>query len=433
MGTGRTNPDQCRPPVARGQCDAEDDEGWPGWSPDLQAQAFPLPVGLSKRNVRTFYLLGWNFYSISSGQGQALGIGWMEGQWRTTRLRSALPEDYEFLHALLSAGARSMPKRLKQLAAFALEHPEDMAFGTVAEIAEHAGVQPSTLVRFAKSLGYDGFSHLQQLFRDRLRERFPDYRERLQGLRAAEGITVHAASLLDGSLGAAARLARADAQLGATVRNCRAPSRCSPGRTPSTCSARGACSRSSAYCAYAFGKLGIRAMLIDHVAQLGPEQLGTATEPRRGARRSASRPMRRSPRNSPRWRRGGTCLWSRSPIWPSARWSHDADVWLEVAEVGFRRFPLPFRILRAGDGARCRHGGEIARRRDAARRTSDPHGLAALRRFRRGIGETLRHQPVPAGRLAGLAGLRPHRGTPQVRPDRHPHSARGRSPAPDRR
>jgi DNA-binding MurR/RpiR family transcriptional regulator len=33
----------------------------------------------------------------------------------------------------------------------------------------------------------------------------------------------------------------------------------------------------SAYLAYAFGKLGIRAILIDHVAQLGPEQLATAT------------------------------------------------------------------------------------------------------------------------------------------------------------
>src|SRR5215213_9500641 len=93
------------------------------------------------------------------------------------------PEDYEGLKVLLSHRRDAMPKRLKQLAAFALAHPEEVAFGTVAGIAEHAGVQPSTLVRFAKSLGYDGFSHLQQIFRDRLRERFPDYRERLKGLR----------------------------------------------------------------------------------------------------------------------------------------------------------------------------------------------------------------------------------------------------------
>ena len=76
------------------------------------------------------------------------------------------PDDYDGLRTLLLGRRESMPKRLKQIAAFALEHPEDVAFGTVAGIAEHAGVQPSTLVRFAKSLGYDGFSHLQQIFRD---------------------------------------------------------------------------------------------------------------------------------------------------------------------------------------------------------------------------------------------------------------------------
>ena len=114
------------------------------------------------------------------------------------------PDSFDGLRTLLLNRHDAMPKRLKQLATFALEHPEDVAFGTVAGIAEHAGVQPSTLVRFAKSLGYDGFSHLQQIFRDRLRERFPDYRERLKGLRDAEGHHVHAASLLDGFSHAAA-------------------------------------------------------------------------------------------------------------------------------------------------------------------------------------------------------------------------------------
>src|SRR6478752_2621230 len=90
-----------------------------------------------------------------------------------------VPDDFEGLRDLLVSRLDGLPKRLKQIAAFALERPEEMAFGTVAEIAEHAQVQPSTLVRFAQSLGYDGFSHLQQIFRARLRERFPDYGERL--------------------------------------------------------------------------------------------------------------------------------------------------------------------------------------------------------------------------------------------------------------
>jgi len=188
-----------------------------------------------------------------------------------------LPSDYESLRALLLSRRESMPKRLKQLAAFALEHPEEVAFGTVAGIAEHAGVQPSTLVRFAKSLGYDGFSHLQQIFRDRLRERFPDYRERLKVLRDLEGDHVHAASLLEGFAGAAAISLE---KMRGSVRPeelSRAIETLARADTIYLLGARRVFPI-AAYCAYAFGKLGVRAILIDHVGQLGAEQLGTATQ-----------------------------------------------------------------------------------------------------------------------------------------------------------
>jgi DNA-binding MurR/RpiR family transcriptional regulator len=199
-----------------------------------------------------------------------------EKEDREEAATDAVPEDFDGLRDLLVARRDALPKRLKQLATFALSHPEDMAFGTVAEIAEHAGVQPSTLVRFAQTLGYGGFSHLQQIFRARLRERFPDYRERLRVLRGAEArgsrLTVH----LEGFLGAAAlslermretvplqELSRAvDVLAGAEAVYLLGARRVFP---------------ISAYLAYAFGKLGIRAILIDHVAQLGPEQLATAT------------------------------------------------------------------------------------------------------------------------------------------------------------
>ena len=256
----------------------------------------------------------------------------MQAHQETT---SEAPESYEDLKSLLLSRRDTMPKRLKQLAAFALERPEEMAFGTVAGIAEHADVQPSTLVRFAKSLGYDGFSHLQQIFRDRLRERFPDYRERLRGLRDTEGHG-HATSLLDGFADAAAlsldrmresvrpedlshaieTLAKADTiyLLGAR--------RVFP---------------VAAYCAYAFGKLGIRAILIDHVAQLGPEQLATATE------RDAVLAISFTPYApitadlaAAAARRGISVVAitdsAFSPLVGSA------DVWLEVAEADFGAF-----------------------------------------------------------------------------------------------
>src|SRR5215212_8133310 len=163
-----------------------------------------------KRNVRTFFvsLLEFLFHFCRIGSRPDLGraSGHMKTEGSMTNVDAvvtAVPDHYDGLRTLLLNRRDGMPKRLKQLAAFALEHPEDMAFGTVAGIAEHAGVQPSTLVRFAKSLGYEGFSHLQQIFRSRLRERFPDYRERLRGLRDTAGHRVHAASLLEGFADAA--------------------------------------------------------------------------------------------------------------------------------------------------------------------------------------------------------------------------------------
>jgi DNA-binding MurR/RpiR family transcriptional regulator len=101
-----------------------------------------------------------------------------------------------------------LPRRLAQVAEFALEQPDKVAFGTVAELAGLAGVQPSTLVRFAQSLGFSGFSDLQEIFRARLRERWPDYGERLSRLeaRAQSGGSL---ALLDGFAEAAvASLAR---------------------------------------------------------------------------------------------------------------------------------------------------------------------------------------------------------------------------------
>ena len=107
----------------------------------------------------------------------------------------AAPRDYDALRALLIERKPAMPKRLAQVAAFAVDRPDDVTFGTVAVIAEQAGVQPSTLVRFAQSLGYQGFSELQDVFRARLRERWPDYDERLEVLRRRAGETQGAHAL----------------------------------------------------------------------------------------------------------------------------------------------------------------------------------------------------------------------------------------------
>lgn len=99
------------------------------------------------------------------------------------RRSTSPPATYEALKKHISESYDSFSKRLKQVARFALDRPNDIALETIAVIAERADVQPSTLIRFAKALGYEGFSEMQRIFRDRLAERTPSYSERIHTMR----------------------------------------------------------------------------------------------------------------------------------------------------------------------------------------------------------------------------------------------------------
>lgn len=94
------------------------------------------------------------------------------------------PQEFSKLRDLIVEARKRMPKRLAQVAAYTIEFPDDIAFGTVSRISEQAAVQPSTLVRFAKALGYQGFSQLQSVFQQRLRDRPNNYEARLQAFDA---------------------------------------------------------------------------------------------------------------------------------------------------------------------------------------------------------------------------------------------------------
>jgi DNA-binding MarR family transcriptional regulator len=117
--------------------------------------------------------------------------------------KSEIPRDYESLKAHIIVRAAELPRRLTQVAAYALEHPDEIAFGTVASIAQAASVQPSTLVRFAQSLGYQGFSDLQDVFRSRLRDRILNYDERIEHLRQHD-LTATKATVIFGGFSEAA-------------------------------------------------------------------------------------------------------------------------------------------------------------------------------------------------------------------------------------
>jgi len=118
---------------------------------------------------------------------------------------AAPPQEFSKLRDLIVESRDRMPKRLAQVAAFTIEFPDDIAFGTVGRISEQARVQPSTLVRFAQALGYSGFSELQTVFQQRLRDRPSNYDARLQAVDAHTGGMSPAMALIDGFSDAALR------------------------------------------------------------------------------------------------------------------------------------------------------------------------------------------------------------------------------------
>ncbi|MCM5705221.1 MurR/RpiR family transcriptional regulator [Larsenimonas salina] len=109
---------------------------------------------------------------------------------------SELPQSFAELEERVTAQYANLSRRLQQTARFLLDHPQEVAFATVARLAEQAGVTPSTLIRFANSFGFKGFSEMQQLFRSRLVNELPNYAERIRALRTATGEALDSTQLL---------------------------------------------------------------------------------------------------------------------------------------------------------------------------------------------------------------------------------------------
>ena len=88
-------------------------------------------------------------------------------------------ETFDSLRDRITARYDDLSPHLQRLARIALEDPNSVALETVATIAARVEVQPSTLIRFAKEFGYSGFSQMQKIFKLRLIEGGPNYRERV--------------------------------------------------------------------------------------------------------------------------------------------------------------------------------------------------------------------------------------------------------------
>ena len=78
--------------------------------------------------------------------------------------------DYDDFRSVIAVRRHSFSESMDRVATFILGHPEAVAFGTTATVAEGAKVAPSTLVRFAQLLGLTGFVDIQRLVRAEILE-----------------------------------------------------------------------------------------------------------------------------------------------------------------------------------------------------------------------------------------------------------------------
>jgi DNA-binding MurR/RpiR family transcriptional regulator len=186
------------------------------------------------------------------------------------------PQDFDALRSVILERKGELPKRLTQVAAYALDHPDEIAFGTAASIAISANVQPSTLVRFAQHFGFEGFSGLQLLFRARLRERTSSYEDRLRTLEQDGQALAESTNIFNGFTAAAHRSIDT---LSAAVDPAafeRAVDILAAAETIYLIAKRRSYPISS-YMAYAFGKLKVRCQLVGTAAGIDDDLLAMAS------------------------------------------------------------------------------------------------------------------------------------------------------------
>lgn len=87
--------------------------------------------------------------------------------------------------ARITTEYEALSKQLKVIARYVEQHRDHIGLEGIQELAAHCGVQPSTVVRFAKHFGFSGFSEMQAIFREGLtRQLAPsrNYRTRIRDI-----------------------------------------------------------------------------------------------------------------------------------------------------------------------------------------------------------------------------------------------------------
>ena len=80
------------------------------------------------------------------------------------------PRTFDTLRQRIRDNFQNLSPHLQRIARASLDDPNTFAISTTSKIAESLSIQPSTLIRFSKEFGFQGFSDLQKVFQQRLIE-----------------------------------------------------------------------------------------------------------------------------------------------------------------------------------------------------------------------------------------------------------------------
>src|SRR6478752_3637320 len=183
------------------------------------------------------------------------------------------PRSYEQLRSAIVARFPELSRRLQQIASHALDNPNDLALETIARVATRAGVQPSSLIRFAKAFGFSGYSAMQLVFRQHLTDASPDYRTRLASLVDEGGVATLLDQFVEAEIAALRRL-RGQKRLAALLEQ--SFELVAAAETVYLVAQR----RSfpiACYLAYVLAQLQVRSVLVDGVGGMLSQQVSQAT------------------------------------------------------------------------------------------------------------------------------------------------------------
>ena len=95
--------------------------------------------------------------------------------------------DFDLLKARMGDLFSQMSPQVQMAARYVLDNPDDVALLSMRQLAKAADVHPTTMVRLAQALDFEGFNDLRDVFQTRMRAAPDDLVGRARGLQGQRG------------------------------------------------------------------------------------------------------------------------------------------------------------------------------------------------------------------------------------------------------